>query len=135
MSKLGIIVAVWVVVWSAPTFSESPQKIVRATEWAMTAGSGGVLHDGITIEFRRGDQLPVTVTAAGDLIETTQQATSYVGVKRDFWIKAEDDKIMISFDGQSFRPFNEALTGHFQAGAGGGGIASAIQIGFAAYLK
>lgn len=118
----------------------SEAKTIRATEMDRSLWSRfskGTLSD-IVIEFRHGDELPVTFTAEGDLLETTQHATSYIGVKRNFWLRMEQANVKISFDGVTFTELNEALEGSFQVGTGsdqGGGVAKAITLSFQAFLK
>jgi hypothetical protein len=118
----------------------SEAKTVRATEMNGTLWSNlskGALSD-IIIEFRQGDELPVNLTAEGDLMETTQTATSYIGIKRNFWLKVQNTKIQISLDGTNFKEMNEVLSGSIEAGAGSdqnGGIANAINVAFKAFLK
>ena len=116
-------------------------KSIRATElkssdWA--AFSSGALR-GVVIEFRQGDELPVTLNAEGDLLETIRPATSYIGVKRIFWLRFEASRVQVSFNGRDFRDLNEVLSGSVTASAGsgpdGGGLADGIQIVFKAYLK
>ena len=118
----------------------SEAKTVRATKmngalWSDL--SKGALSD-IIIEFRQGDELPVNLTAEGDLMETTQTAPSYIGIKRNFWLKVQSAKIQISLDGTTFKEMNEVLSGSIEAGAGSdqnGEIANAINIAFKAFLK
>lgn len=118
----------------------SEAKTIRATEMNSSLWSSlqsGSLNE-IVIEFRQGDELPVNLTAEGDLMETTQSATSYIGVKRNFWLKVQQDKIQISLDGTNFKKMNEVLTGSLQAGTGSdqsGGIANAINVMVKAFLK
>jgi hypothetical protein len=118
----------------------SEAKTVRATEMNSALWSNlskGTLSD-IIIEFRQGDELPVNLTAEGDLMETTQSATSYIGIKRNFWLKVQASKIQISLDGTTFKEMSDVLSGRIEAGAGSdqnGGIANAINVAFKAFLK
>jgi len=115
-------------------------KSVRATE--MTGAlwsdmSRGTLND-VIVEFRQGDELPVTLNAQGDLIETTQTATSYIGVKKNFWLRMQRSQVQISLDGTNFKDLRQVLTGTLEAGAGAdqsGGVANAINVIFKAFLK
>lgn len=115
-------------------------KTLRATEMDTAARSAfsSAGAQAAIIEFRQGDQLPITLSAEGDLLETTQTSTGIIGVKRNFWLKLEKNEIAISFDGATFKPLNEAVAGSIQAGAGGDstdGVANAINIALKAYLK
>jgi hypothetical protein len=118
----------------------SEARTLRATEmsstlWAeLMAGEG----EGLVVEFRQGDQLPVNFSAKGDLLETVQPGLAYVNVKRGFWLKLERDELLMSLDGQAFRPLKESVAGGLSAGAGSeenGGIVNAITVALKAYLK
>lgn len=114
-------------------------KPIRATEmtaadWAKSADE----KENMTIEFRRGDQLPVSLLAQGDLIETPRNEVIYVSVKRDFWMRLTSNVPQISLDGTHFRKIPEVLTGALSAGAGtdpNGGIANALNIVLSAHVK
>jgi len=118
----------------------SEAKTIRATEmnsslWSSL--SNRALSE-LIIEFRQGDELPVSITAEGDLMETTQSATSYIGVKKNFWLKVQQDEIQMSLDGTNFKNINEVVTGSIEAGTGSdqsGGIANAITLALKAFLK
>ncbi|MEN0059524.1 MAG: hypothetical protein AAGB31_11865 [Bdellovibrio sp.] len=115
-------------------------KVIRATEMGTTMWSDltkGKLGD-VVVEFRQGDELPVEFEAQGDLIETRQTSVSYVGIKRNFWLRFSQNDVEISLDGTTFKKLNEVLTGSLKAGAGSaqnGGVADAITIMFKAFLK
>lgn len=115
-------------------------KVVRATDMGSAMWSDlahGKLGD-VVVEFRQGDELPVTFEAQGDLIETRQNSTSYVGIKKNFWLRLSQNNVEISLDGTTFKKLNDVLTGSLEAGAGSaqkGGVADAINIVFKAFLK
>lgn len=118
----------------------SEARTIRATELKTKLLSAMQMNakEDLTIEFRDGDELPVSFTAKGDLLETSREGVSYVRVKRDFWVRILQDRISLSLDGREFKPIQEMLTGSFMAGAGSeenGGIAHAIQLGLDARLK
>ena len=118
----------------------SEAKTVKASEMTpalWTEATSGKAQD-LKIEFRQGDELPVSLVAQGDLIETTRPEVSYVRVKKDFWLLMNQDKFQISWDGTHFRNIQEVLTGSIQAGASndnGNGIANALNITFNAKIK
>lgn len=120
--------------------AQASGKVVRATEMGTTMWSDltkGKLGD-VVVEFRQGDELPVTFEAQGDLIETRQTSVSYVGIKRNFWLRLSQKDVEISLDGMTFKKLNDVLTGSLEAGAGSaqnGGVADAISIMFKAFLK
>lgn len=117
-----------------------PTKTVRATEldpsvWSSV--SSGALGD-IIVEFRKGDEIPVDLSAEGDLVETSKTATSYVRVKRDFWLKLQASDVLISFDGSVYRAFTDALTGSLEAeakAAASGGPANGLNIVFKSFVR
>jgi hypothetical protein len=120
--------------------ASSEAKTVRASDmtsemWSQLNVSG--MEDFI-IEFRQGDQLPVTVAFQGDFVETSQQATSYVTVKRNFWIKPEVANIKISLDGLKYKNIGDVAKGSLELGAGteeGGTTANGIQMILKSFLK
>ncbi len=115
-------------------------KTIRATEMSATLWSEisqGTAGD-ITVEFRQGDELPVSVTADGDLMQTTKPGVSYVSIKKNFWLRLQASDVQLSLDGTNYRNIKDALSGRLEAGAGAiqnGGTARAIDISFKAYLK
>ena len=126
-----------VCLWS---FSVAEGKTFRASEmknadWSRLGKAG---DDEMMVEFRQGDELPLTFSAEGDFLETTRNEISLLHVKRDFWLRAKGDKLDASLDGMSFRPLNELMTGQLSAGAGGaenGGPVNAIHLLLKANLK
>jgi hypothetical protein len=120
--------------------SVAEAKTIRATEmtgslWSkLTSG----LAEELTVEFRQGDELPVTFVAEGDLLETSRGGVSYVAVKRNFWIQLRGNEVRMSLDGVAFKPIKEMIGGSFTVGSDAdqnGGIANAIQLGLKAKLK
>lgn len=92
----------------------------------------------VIIEFRQGDKLPVSLTSTGDLLQTPEPAMGQVEVKRNFWLKVQDNQIQISLDGVTYKDFRDALHGRIEAGfdvGSSGGIARAINMAFRADLK
>lgn len=112
-------------------------RTVRATEWdsSKQAPFGG---EPLVVEFRQGDELPVAVNASGDLLETTRSGLSYVGVKKNFWIKFENNEVKMSIDGSTYKKIEDTIRGTLTAGAKTderGGPASLIQFALDAKLK
>jgi len=71
----------------------------------------------MTVEFRKGDLVPVKVRAEGDLVGIDDPSTIYVTVKETFFIKLTQTALLMSRDNQDYKPFNELITGSFTAGA------------------
>ncbi|MES2803473.1 MAG: hypothetical protein V4654_13350 [Bdellovibrionota bacterium] len=115
-------------------------KTIRATEMGASVWSDlakGTLSD-IIVEFRQGDELPVSFVAEGDLVETTQNSTSYIGVKRNFWLKVKRANVLMSLDNITYKDISDVISGSFMANAGAGqngGIANTLNLAFKAYLK
>jgi hypothetical protein len=115
-------------------------KTIRATDLGSSVWSEirkGKLSD-VTIEFRQGDELPVSFSADGDLFETTQSSVGYVGIKRNFWIKLQNSNILMSLDNSNFKDIKEVISGSFEAGTGAdqnGGLANTLNLALKAYLK
>jgi hypothetical protein len=115
-------------------------KTVRATEMSTDLWSqiSVGLRSELIVEFRQGDELPVSFASEGDLIETTQTGTSYITVKRSFWLKVEGNDVQMSLNGTTYKPISEIVTGRFSAGTGSDsneGPANAINLLLAVFLK
>lgn len=117
-------------------------KKLRATEmdsgqWAKLAS--GQMSD-VIIEFRSGDELPMSFYAEGDLFATTHTSTNYIGIKRNFWLKFSDlsGTMLMSLDGSEYKPFNQVIAGSLTAGASeeqNHGVANEIQVNLKAFIK
>jgi hypothetical protein len=120
--------------------TQASGKIVRAPDMGNTMWSDlarGKLGN-IIVEFRQGDELPVSFEAQGDLLETRQTSLSSVVIKKNFWLRLAQNNIELSLDGTIFKKLSDVLTGGLEAGAGSGqngGVADAINIVFKAFLK
>lgn len=127
------------VIASALVGLQAQAKTVRASELIQQGMTDfSKIEQGTVVEFRQGDQLPVSFQAEGDLIETTRSEVSYVGVKKNFWVQLENNDLMMSFDGVNYKKVQDLLTGAFSVGAGSaenGGVADAINMKFTAKLK
>ncbi len=94
-------------------------KILRAGEMSSQQWSELTASDSqdIIVEFRQGDEIPVSFTSEGDLIETVQTGVSYIKVKKSFWLQLQNDNVKISLNGVSFKNLNDVIRGSFSAGA------------------
>ena len=88
---------------------------MTASQWSQLMSQGS---EELTVEFRQGDEIPVSFGSTGDLLETTTTGVSYVKVKRQFWLQLGERGVQMSLDGNSFRPLQDVVTGSFSAGAG-----------------
>lgn len=92
----------------------------------------------LTVEFRQGDKLPVSLQLEGDLLETSEANPSYVTVQRSFWVQMKQNALELSLDGTHFKPFKQLTNNTLTVGTGAeqqGGIANAINIGLKALIK
>ncbi|MGZ3772222.1 MAG: hypothetical protein ACXVCY_00010 [Pseudobdellovibrionaceae bacterium] len=115
-------------------------KNIRATE--MTDSQWSQLYSGklidCVIEFREGDNLPVTFAAEGDLFTSTQSSVAHVGVKRNFWVRVNEKNVEMSLDGINYKPINDVVGGNFSVGTNenqDGGVADSIQMNLKLFLK
>lgn len=138
--KQAIAIAVALLTLNGSGVIEAGSTTVRATELSpdlMLKFERGEIEE-LIIEFRQGDRLPVTLKAEGDLLEITEANPSYVVIKLGFWIKLQQDNIVMSLDGTTFKPIQDVITGSFSAGASSdeqNGAANAIDLIFKAFLK
>lgn len=115
-------------------------KTVRASE--MSNAQWAQLYSGkaqdLVVEFREGDVLPVSLEAEGDLVATRQAGITYMDVKKNFWLKLDQDNLVMSLDGENFKPLNQLISGSLTAGAEkdpNSDVANSIKVRFNAYLK
>lgn len=89
------------------------------------------------IEFRQGDELPITLTAEGDLVETVRSGVTSIAIKRTFWLRILANVIEISLDGSTFKPIPQVLSGSVEVGANSdaSGAANGMNVLFRAVLK
>ncbi len=124
----------------ATYFTEGQSKTLRAGE--MTAAQWGQLNSAppkdVVVEFRMGDEIPVSFSSEGDLLETVQTGVSYVKVKQNFWIRLDKNDVQMSLDGTNFKDVKDVISGSFEAGAGSQNIGlpvNTIQMILKAKLK
>jgi hypothetical protein len=94
--------------------------------------------NGVTIEFRQGDELPMTFSAEGDFFETRQIYETPVSIKKSFWMKVSKNIVLFSLDGSSYKPLPQVASGNFLFGAGsnpGDARANTLNMQLKAYMK
>ena len=100
--------------------SLSEAKIVHATDLDSSSWNrffAGQISDWV-VEFRQGDEIPVTFTAEGDFFETPQVNPTPLHIKKNFWLKFDSQKgIWASLDGSNFQPLPQVASGTFTVGA------------------
>jgi len=125
----------------ATCFAEAKTLIAKdLTPQTWSDIASGKLQD-ITIEFRSGDELPLSFVAEGDFFQTKDPGVNYIQIKKSFWVKPDiaHSQILVSLDGVTFKPLTEVMTGSFQVGAGSddnnSGVAKGIQTVLRADLR
>lgn len=91
-------------------------------------------HDDV-LEFQSGDKIKVTFKADGDLLESTSNGFTKLKVKTTFYIRKDNDQLLMSFDGQDFKPLKEVITGRLSANASRDSAATDINIVLFANIK
>jgi len=120
------------------TMSEA--QTLRATDIDSTTWSkvfSGKMN-GVTIEFRQGDELPLTFSAEGDFFETRQIYETPVTIKKSFWMMVDKNAILFSVDGSNYKPLPQVARGNFLFGAGsnpGDARANSLNMQLKAYMK
>ena len=137
---LARIVGIAVVLVGTTLFAQNEIKSIRATD--LNPSVWQELQKGqiekLIVEFREGDELPVTMEAKGDLIVTTQSNPSYVQVRKNFWMEATANDVQMSLDGVHYQPIRNLVTGTLSVSANAdsqGGPANAINVLLDAKLK
>ncbi|MGZ3806027.1 MAG: hypothetical protein ACXVB4_17565 [Pseudobdellovibrionaceae bacterium] len=120
------------------TLSEA--ETLRATEldsamWAKIFA--GEMQE-MVVEFLKGDELPITVSAEGDFFETLQAQPTPLIIKKNFWLKVNKNTALFSLDGNNFKPLPQVANGTLVVGMGQtevGGRAHQLNINLKAYQK
>jgi hypothetical protein len=95
----------------------------------------------VTIEFRVGDRLPITIRAEGDLFESVDNNPTFIEIKKTFFVRIDDSNVAMSFDGEIFKPFTDFVGGSLSIGASSEESdpnnfpAGAINVLFKSYIK
>lgn len=71
--------------------------------------------------FRAGDQVPVVMSAGGELFEMTNATPHTLVAKRTFWLRARQNELEVSFDGTNYRPLSEVVGGTLSLSSGAEG--------------
>lgn len=118
--------------------SISDARVVRATEMGKEAFeqlTKASTNDFI-VEFRSGDVIPLQFSAEGDLFEAAPNQLSSLKIKKTFWLKIEEDKIKISFDGGHFSELKDAISGGLGVGLNNqGGATNPLEVSLKAFIK
>ena len=116
MLRISILVASTISL-SASNANAKTINASKLSENALNAFMSGESDD--VLEFQKGDEIKVTFKAEGDLLETTSGGPAMVKVKKTFYIKIDADQLLMSFDGQDYRPLKDTITGSLKGSASG----------------
>jgi hypothetical protein len=141
MKKMIFFCAFLGIACAAQAYAGAAPTVVRATalndELIKQFSSG---NGDLVVEFKGGDRLPVSINSSGDLLETSDAGSASSAswnVKRDFYLKLQGKALLLSLDGQNFKPLQDMLSGSLTIGATApaDGSASQISINLQALLK
>ena len=121
LKRLALIGAV-ILTFAGGANAASESRHIRFTALKaddLTSLINTVMDSGLNdvIEFRRGDRVPVTFKAEGDLVQSLPGGETTLEVKRDFFLKADGRRILISWDDQEFKPFEDVVSGQLSVTA------------------
>jgi hypothetical protein len=91
-----------------------------------------------TIEFRKGDFIPLHFEAKGDFIETKKSLLNDLIVKRDFYIKIQEGNISLSLNGKRYKSLKKYIKGMISISTDAENhdhVPNLIKIILAAFLK
>jgi hypothetical protein len=96
------------------------------------------LRDGLTVEFRAGDRLPVVFKSEGDFLETLDPTPSMVVVRRGFYLRFTQKEFLMSLDGREFQPISKLVGGNLNVGISpdpAQPVAAGVQVLLQSFLK
>jgi hypothetical protein len=68
-------------------------------------------------------------------LETTSNPFSKVKVKKGLFLKMSDQQLLMSWDGEEFKPFRDLISGQLSVGASGDGAVDSVSIKLEANAK
>jgi hypothetical protein len=70
---------------------------------------------GVIFKAKKNDTINLAFKLSGNLASSIQQKPVQVRLKRDIWIFAIDDTVMVSLDGKNYEPIDDVLSGELSA--------------------
>ena len=122
--------------WIAPIMA-GEERIARLPELSasdLQLMMSGKLP-GVTIEFRRGDKLPVRLDVHGDFLESDGSTATVLFVKTTFYVKVKKSRFYMSLDGHGFEPIKSVVEGELRIGVSGSSPASEVLLMLEAFLR
>lgn len=71
----------------------------------------------LVVEFRAEDRIALEVNALGDFLVSETSEPVRLKVASTFFLKLENDALLVSEDGVTFKPLRESVRGHLSANA------------------
>lgn len=127
---------VWAIICSFAFSVAAFAKVIRYSE--MSVAEMQTFFNGKSeniAEFRQGDIFQVKLDVSGDVLETTSNPPSEVKVKRGFFLKKSDQQLLMSWDGEEFKPFRELITGQLMVAPSGVGAVDSVAVKLTAHSK
>lgn len=110
---------------ASPAFS----KTVRYSEMSegeleafLKGGTGDIA------EFQRGDIIRLKVKVSGEILESIASPSTKIYVKKGFFLKAEGEDLLLSWDNTEYLPIKDQIQGRLQVSASGDDVVSAVLI-------
>lgn len=104
---------------------ERSEKVVR-----LFGGGSGDCSETV-VELRAGDTVPFQFSLRGDILSFDSDAIASAKVERNVFLKVScEEEILLSYDGMTFIPVSEALSGRISANAVGteAGVIQSVQV-------
>lgn len=130
-SKL-IYVTVLTLIFSFPAFA----KVIHYSELSeaeMRTFLEGKSED--VCEVRKNDVFNVKLDLSGNVLEATNNNLAKVKVKKGFFLKMSEQQLLMSWDGEEFKPFKDLISGQLSAAASGDRSVDSVSIKLEANAK
>jgi hypothetical protein len=117
--------AVLVLMFASPAYS----KTMRYSDMSETDfGTFLSGESGDVAEFRSGDILRLKVKVSGDILESINDPATEIFVKKSFFLKVEDQDLMLSWDNIEFLAMKDQIRGQLKVSATGNEVVSTVAI-------
>src|SRR3990167_8319389 len=117
MSRKALLLVMFVATLFMGVTSEASMKKIRFSDISSKEFKN-ILNGNpadLVVEFRQGDQIPISINAVGDIFETRDSEPNHLVVKRSFFLKFDQmPTLLMSWDGERFVPFKELVGGKFE---------------------
>ena len=86
-------------------------------------------------EVRKNDVFKVKLDLSGNVLEATNNNLVKVKVKKGFFLKMSEQQLLMSWDGEEFKPFKDLLSGQLSVAASGDRSVDSVSIKLEANAK